>query len=39
MAEYEQLNSELDSFDDDDDDDVDDEQKDKYLTFHLGKCR
>ena len=34
MAEYEQLNSELDSFDDDD---VDDEQKDKYLTFHLGK--
>ncbi len=34
MAEYEELNAELDSFDDDVDED---EQKDKYLTFHLGK--
>jgi purine-binding chemotaxis protein CheW len=34
MAEYDQLNAELDSFDDEADED---EQKDKYLTFHLGK--
>lgn len=34
MAEYEELNAELDSFDDDADGD---EQKDKYLTFHIGK--
>lgn len=34
MAEYDGLNAELESFDDDQDGD---EQKDKYLTFHIGK--
>lgn len=34
MAEYEELNAELDSFDDDVEGD---EQKDKYLTFHIGQ--
>ena len=34
MADYEVLNTELGSFEDDGDGD---EQKDKYLTFHIGK--
>jgi len=34
MADYEELNAELDTFDEDAEGD---EQKDKYLTFHIGK--
>lgn len=34
MSDYEELNTELDSYDDDGDGD---EQKDKYLTFHIDK--